>query len=250
LWPADLAAEYLHTRWLHILPAYVVAMAPFSLAMVLLFDVITSQHAAVLGPACALLTATTVWRWAGLIFVQRRIQADLRGADLLPLRGRVLPILLLRLASNFALCWGSFLVVPAYYGLFISGFAVPMMLERGASAWTQLAHTLSWTSRSSRRLGRVLAGLAVLGFLAALSLAAVLIFVVHVAVPGVLGLDTTDLALTLGSWPGLLCAGYALFLLADVFWTVISVMLYYDLQSRRLGSDLRLRLNALLEEAA
>lgn len=86
----------------------------------------------------------------------------------------------------------------------------------------------------------------------ALLLAVVAVFALHwflmeTVLPSLLGLNVEDLWLTLRGKAWVLCVAYFLFLAFDYFWTVASVMVFYDLQSRQLGSDLRLRLRLLSE---
>ena len=74
--------------------------------------------------------------------------------------------------------------------------------------------------------------------------------IVHTVLPSLLGVDTADLVITLGSWSWRLQVIYALFLLLDAYWAVACVFLYYDSQSRRMATDLRVRLSRLTEAAA
>ena len=66
--------------------------------------------------------------------------------------------------------------------------------------------------------------------------------------PNLLGIDTADLNVTLDSWAWRLGILYFVFLLLDLFWTVASVLIYYDSQSRRTATDLRTRLAAVTRE--
>ena len=65
--------------------------------------------------------------------------------------------------------------------------------------------------------------------------------------PSLLGLDAQDLRLTMQGPAWSLSVGYFLFVAFDLLWTVASVFVFYDLRSRRLGADLRLRVQALRE---
>ena len=248
--PLDVALEYLRGNIWRLLPPYLTAMAPFSGAVLLAIDVVTSEHRANVAGACALLTLTTCWRWGWLAVVQRRVQADLRREPPRPLLPRLATILLLRLYANFALLWGSLIVVPAFYALFISGFATPMVLERPAGMWSQTRQMLRWIHGAAGRLGKACIALAVLWALLAASAFALQLFAVHSVLPSLLGQRTADLAVTVASSSWTMCVFYFLFVLFDLYWTVASVVIFYDLQSRRLGTDLRSRLLELEGAAA
>ena len=151
LTPMDAAAEYLHARTSRVLPLYLVAMTPFSLVMLIIIDVISSQNRSGLNEACLLLTLAPIWRWIGLAWIQRRVQADLRGEPPLALRQRWLSYLLTRLFANFLLLWGGFLILPAFYGLYLSGFAAPALLESDRPSYRQVRDGLTWIHQAIGR---------------------------------------------------------------------------------------------------
>jgi hypothetical protein len=194
-----------------------------------------------------LLTVATVWRWAWLGVVQRRVGADLRGDPPLPLRRRLMPILLARLVSNVAMTWGGILIVPMFYGFFVSGFATPLLLESEEPALPRLLRLLGWLHGWAGRLIHVSVALSVAMILAVVGVIVVQLLLVWVMLGSLLALDTSNLQLTMGSVAWVMCVSYFLFVLFDVYWTVASVILFYDLQSQRLGTDLRLRLRTLRE---
>ncbi|MAE63486.1 MAG: hypothetical protein CMJ18_04370 [Phycisphaeraceae bacterium] len=243
--PMDAAFDYLLRRGWRVLPLYVVAMAPFSAVMLLVIDSISSEHRSALPASCALLTAATLWRWAWLVAVQRRAQEDVRGEPPLPLRRRLLTILVVRLFSNSAMTWGGILLVPAFFGFFLGGMAAPMALEHDRRAWPLIRSTLGWIGAAAGRLGRVSLILGVLILLMTIGVAVLQALMVGTLLSSLLGLDVEDLKLTMGGSSWTLCVLYLLYLLYDLYWTVLSVMLYYDLQARRLGTDLRARIRAL-----
>lgn len=247
LHPLDAAAEYLRERGPRVVPLYVVAMAPFSAAMLYVIDVVTSQFRSALPFACLLLSLATLWRWGWLAAAQRRVQEDLRGDPPLPLWGRLAKIVLAKLALSVVVLWGSLMVLPAFYGFFVSGVAVPVLLESAGPATRQLTRALSWVHDGAGRLSRVALALSLAVLLTALATLVLQLFLVHTVLPSLLGLEVADLRLTVWSAAWLLCLGYFLFVAFDLYWAVASVMVYYDLQSRRLGSDLRLRLRLLRE---
>jgi hypothetical protein len=242
LLPMDLAAEYLRGRIWHVLPPFLLAVGPLSAAVLVAIDVSATQHRAAVAEAGVFLTVATIWRWVWLAVVQRRVQADLRGRPPAKLRRRIVPILLVRLFAFFAVVWGWFLIVPAFYGLLLGGLAAPMMLERQGPAWNQTRDALVWVHKSAGRLLKVTSALLVLALLTVVSVVALQLLLVNMILPSILGVDTADLALTVQSVSWVLCVLYFLFVVFDLYWTVLSVMLYYDLQSRRLGTDLRSRL--------
>ena len=74
------------------------------------------------------------------------------------MRRRVFYIILLRLISNCAIVWGMFLLVPSFFGFFISGFAAPLLLEDEGRIVPLTIKGIKWVNNSSRRLIRLLAG--------------------------------------------------------------------------------------------
>ncbi|MFP4055248.1 MAG: hypothetical protein ACLF0G_00085 [Candidatus Brocadiia bacterium] len=245
--PLDAATEYLRERGWRVLPAYIVAMAPCSAVVLLLIDVVTGEQRSALPFACLLLTLAVLWRWGWLGAAQRRVQADLRGEPPLRLRRRLVAVLVARLAAAVVALWGAVLVVPAFFGFYISAIAAPILLERPGPAARQLRRALAWVSHASKRLMKTALVLVALSLVALLAVEVLQAAVVGLVLPGLLGLDTAALALTVRSWPWQMCLLYFLFVGFDLYWTVASVMVFYDLQARRLGTDLRLRLGLLRE---
>ena len=245
LFPLDLAQEYTRTHLARVLPAYLVAMAPFSAAMWYTIDVVTSQHRSALPSACVLLVAATLWRWAWLAVVQRRVQEDVRGEPPLPVRRRLGAILLARLYGAAAIFWGSFIVIPALYGFFVSAFVTPVLLEGDGPVFPELKRAAGMVHRATGRLARMTGALSLLALFAFLNVWVLQILMLTTLLPALLGLDVADLTLTMSSMGWFLFLLYGLFLCFDLYWTVASVMVFYHLQARRLGSDLRSRLQTL-----
>ncbi len=243
--PMDAAIEYLRQRTWRVLPPYLIGMAFYSVGILIAIDVVTSHNRPAIGDVSLLLGIATLWRWGWLGVVQRRVQADLRGDPPLPLRQRLLPLLAVRLLAHGAMVWGGLLIVPAYYGLLLSGLATPMTLEHKGNVWSQVKTVLFWVHKASGRLIKVVWTLSVIVLLVVVSAFAIQILMINVALPRLLGFDSADLALTLGSWSWFLCMCYFLFLIFDLYWHVLAVILFYALESRRLGTDLRARLRVL-----
>jgi hypothetical protein len=241
--PLDAALEYLRARVGRVLPTYVLAMAPHAVVTVLLIDAVVGGQRSPIAALCLWLTAATVWRWAWLARLQYDVQRDLREATQARFWARLPAVLLVRLCANVAITWGSIAFgVPAFVGLFIGGFAAPLLLENAQPVLPRLRACASWTFHAGRRLMRVtliMSIVTLIGIVAAFASQAVL---VNTILPSLLGLDTADLNVTMDSWAWRLRVLYALFLALDAYWTVACVFLYYDSQSRRTATDLRVRL--------
>jgi hypothetical protein len=246
--PLDAAVEYIRLRFDRILPVYVLAMAPHAVVTVLLIDAIIAERRSVVAQYCGYLVLVTVWRWVWLARLQYGVDEDLQERRRTPFWSRIMPILLIRLWSNFALTWGSLLAgVPAFYGLFAGSFAAPLMLNNSESVFPQLQLALSWIQHSGRRLLRVVLAMFAIAILLIVAAFVSQAILSDTILPSLLGVDTAELGVTLNSWAWRLRVIYFLFLLLDVFWTVSSVILFYDSQSRRLATDLRARLLNIAE---
>lgn len=249
LWALDAAVHYLRRFGHRVLPVYLVAMAPHSLTVLWLIDAIAAQDRSSLPLGCGLLALATLWRWGWLSLIQWRVQRDCRGEPPLPLRRRLAAILLLRLSAALAITWGMLVIVPFYYGFFAAGFLAPLLLEQPGSAVSRVIAGLPQLLNARKRLEKVFGALAAAGLAALLTTLVWHLFVLGTLLTSILGFETADVALTLRGTSWVLSVGYFLWVVFDVYWTVASVILFYDLQARRLGSDLRVRLRTLREAA-
>lgn len=243
--PLDVALEYLRRRPERVVGLYVLAVAPMTLAMLWVIDVVTAQQRSALPLVCVALTAATVWRWAFQALMQARVQADLRLEQAKVTLWRLGSILVIRAMANALLTWGALFFIPALFGLWLAGFATPMVLDRQGSAAVKLRETWQWMQHSLGRLARITSALSLL-----LVLAVVGVFTLHglllgTVLPSFLGVDVSELALTMSGPGWWIAVGYFIFLGFDLFWTVASVMVFYSLRSSRLGTDLRVRLQEL-----
>ena len=189
-----------------------------------------------------------MWRWVWLARIQYDVQQELRDEGGLKFWSKLPWVLWVRVVAHVAFTWGGLIVFPAFYGLFLGGFAGPLMFESTGSVFRRLKECLSWVHHAGKRLFRVT--LVMTLFMIVLPLAAFVgqMILGQTVLPSVLGIDTVDLNLTINSAAWRLRVGYFLFLLIDAYWTVACVFLYYDSQSRRLASDLRVRLMDVVEE--
>lgn len=243
--PLDVALEYLRRRLDRVLGLYVIAAAPMTLVMLRVIDAVTAEHRRGIGPACLLLSIATVWRWVWQAAIQRRVQQELRGEPPRPLRPHLLSIIWLRLVSNLLVTWGGLLVLPSIYGLILSGFAAPVVLERGDGPVKALATAMGWVHRNIKRTTRITAVLSVLSLLGLLGIVGLHVMLLGTVLPSLLGIDTATVRLTVSGLAWWMSVGWFAFLVFDLYWTVASVMIFYDLQSTRLGTDLARRLASL-----
>ncbi len=249
--PLDAALEYCRVRADRVLPMYILAMTPHAIVTILLIDAVIAGHRSSVVTYCIWLTGAMVWRWVWLARLQYNVQHELRDLRNMQFWAKVPAILYLRLLSNVAITWGSLLVgVPAFYGLFVGGFAAPLLLESRTSAATRLKECISWINFTAKRLFRVSMVMTVITIIGIIAVFVSQAALVGTVLPSLLGVDTADLNITLGSWAWRLRVFYFLFLLIDVYWAVACVFLYYDSQSRRMAADLRVRLANVTEVSA
>lgn len=244
----DVALVYLRRELGRLAPLYLIAVLPLAAVMLMAIDAISTQRRSLAVVLAAALTLATVWRWIFLAVIQRRVQADLRGQHPLPVRRRLGAIVLGRLIANTAMTWGSVLIVPGLWGFFASAFVSPAVLEGEGSVRKRLAQAI--TLGSSNRLMRILVALTIGFLLLLLSVIALNIMLVNDVLGSAMGIDTADLTITFQSLSWSITVMMLMFLLFDFYWTVASVFVFYDQQSRPLGTDLRLRLAAFREASA
>ena len=178
------------------------------------------------------------------------MQADLSGNRTTGLWRKMPPILILRLFSNVAITWGSFLILPGFVGLFIGSFAAPLLLESDEPAGVRLGKAISWITHACKRLLRVMLAMSLLALVLTIAIFVTQYFLVERLLPALLGFESTNLSLTLRSSAWQLGMCYFVFLALDLFWTVLAVVLYDDSRSQRMATDLRVRLAAISGGAA
>lgn len=247
--PLDGALELMRTRLSTLLPIYVLAVVPLAAGGWLAIDAVTARDRAALVLVSAVLTLALPWRWAWLAVLQRRVQAELRGQPPLPVSHRLPAILIARLVAAFMLTWGIPLMVLPFWGIFFGGFAAPALLERDRRAMSELVQTLRWIGGAVGRLMRIALTLSIAGLVGLLAGVVLQVFLIQTILPSLLGIDTTGLLLTMQSTAWWMGFAFLFFLVFDFYWSIAAVTVFYDIQSRRLGSDLRWRL-ARLREAA
>jgi len=174
---------------------------------------------------CGALTLATLWRWAWLARLQRYVQASLRGRPPRRLRGRLVPIVLTRLSAAVALTWGSFLILPAYWGFFLAGFAGPALLDEEGTAGQAIRRSLRWITMGVGPLMRAAVILSLLMVVLTINVVVAQRMLVNMVLPALTGLPPTEAALTMSGIGWGLVLGFGLFCIFDVYWHV-------DLQQR------------------
>lgn len=243
--PFDGAVALLRRQWDWLLPWYVLAMGPWVAAAWLIFDAVAAQDRAALLIPSALLVLATVWRWLGLATIQQRVLAEMRGGEVQPMQRRWLPMLVLRMWGCFLFTWGGCLIVLPLWGMFISAFAAPALLEDDKRWQRSSEQMFSLINRSLPMLGRASAVLGLLWMWLAVAAFGSQFLLAYVLLPSLLGVDTTGWQLTMRSWTWVFSTLLLVSLAIDLYWTVASVLLLDHLRTRRTGSDLTLRLKAM-----
>lgn len=245
--PIDAALEYIREGWRSVLPLYVLAMGPFSAAMLFTIGVAASRNRSALPAGCLLLTLAVLWKWGFVAVLQRGVQEHLKGEPPLELRGRLFKILLLKLVSGCAMLWASVIVIPALFAFFVSGFATPMLLEEDGPVVPPAVKSIKWINKSIRRLLNTLAVFFALFLIATISIFALQMFLTGPVLAGILGIDSVDLELTLAGRAWIMSVFYFLYAGFDLVWEIAAVFVFYDLRAGRLGTDLSAALKALEE---
>ncbi|MDH5637876.1 MAG: hypothetical protein OEZ04_05245 [Nitrospinota bacterium] len=250
--PLDDTVEYIRANSAQVVPLYIVGVAPMTVAIFMLLDTVSTGRYSALPEGCMLLTGATVWKWAWGSAVQARVQEALSGRPGAPLLGRLTYIITLKLVASMAMLWGSFLILPAIYGFFLSGMAAPILLdggrfalEGGRSALEGARWATRWVGDSMSRALKIISAISMLFLVVYLGVTLLQLLVTHTIMPSFLGMDPTELSLTIWGWSWQMAILYMLFLIFDLYWMVASVLLYHDIQSRRAGVDLGQRLTSL-----
>lgn len=246
LFASDWALDYLRRQLPLVLPLYVVAMTPFSAALLLVFDAITSRDRRALFPRCVLLAVTCLWRWAVLARLQQRVLTSLRGPTAARFRRRVAGIVFVRLVAAVVLGWGLiFLAIPSFFALFVGGCIAPLAMDDPDYMWPLTRRLITYVSAGSSALLRMVLSFMLVALVVVIALESAQRLAVDIVLPGFLAINTAGVAFTLGSAAWQLCLFYFFFLLFDLWWTVACVMVVENLRARRTGSDMRLRLHQL-----
>ncbi|MDH5478432.1 MAG: hypothetical protein OEY50_08875 [Nitrospinota bacterium] len=259
--PLDEAVEYIRNHGAAVFPLYVAAVAPMTIAVYMLLDAASTGMYSALPEGCLLLTVATVWKWAWASAIQGRIQSALSGKPMAPLLGRLSYIICLKLAASVAMLWGSLIIkfaasvallwgpfiiiIPAIYGFFLSGMAVPLLLDGSLSPLAAAIWTVKWVGDSISRVVKITTAIGLLFLVAYVGVSLLQLLATQMIMPSLLGIDTSELSLILSGATWQMAVVFMLFLAFDFFWTVAAALLYHDIQSGRAGVDLGLRLTAL-----
>lgn len=241
----DIALDYVRQNLLSLGPWYVLAILPMSAVVLLTIDVIMTQRRVLVPVICVALIAATLWRWVIQAIIQRRIQIELSGEEVASVWRCLGSIIVGRLVANAALTWGSFLLFPGLWGFFASGFVTPAALSPSSTVTLGLKRAMGMNT--SGRLIRVSFALTFATMLVVLGIVVMQVLVVYLILPSLMGINSSAILLTMQSFAWTMAVAYCLYLLFDFYWTVASVFVFYDQQSRRLGVDLKLRLSMLEE---
>ena len=261
--PLDRAVEYIRLRPARLIPIYILSVLPQSMVVLFAVDAVASQHRSILGFLALLLLGTTIWRWIGMSILQFKIQSDLRGEKGIGWWRRLPTILAVRFLAAAGMTWGLMIVAVKWQsvfflalwgipyvvtlvgGLLLSGMITPLLCESTASTSSLLGSLYRDIVKSYRRIWLILlAMLLAIGWMLLLVIG-MQYLVLSTIVSNLLGIDPSDVLMTTQGTAWYLAIAYLIQVGFDLFWGVVSVMLFYDLQSRRLGSDLRYRLQTL-----
>ncbi|MDH5638737.1 MAG: hypothetical protein OEZ04_09615 [Nitrospinota bacterium] len=243
--PLDTALEYIRGKWYETLPLYIVGAAPMSAAVYLLLDILSVQRFSALGEVCFFLALATLWKWVFACFVQRRVHEDITGKPGPGLSKRISGMLYIKLAASMAMMWGGLLVLPGLYGLIATGLAAPALLDRKDSPLEVLEWVIDWVGKSMWQAAKIASALSVGYLMTYFSLLVLQGFFGQMVLPSFFGFDPAESWLTFTSFTWQMTMAYVVFLVMDYFWLVASVMLHFDIQSKKTGADLWHRLREL-----
>lgn len=244
--PLNTAAEYLKYDGFTVLPYYTAAMLPFSIVMYFIIDSLSAKDVTTLAALSALLVAATFWRWLWLALLQRHIQTFIRGNQPpYSIKNKFKDIMLTKILCSFCWSWGSFVIIPFHFGFFLTAICVPALLENDKRLLKANRETLGLINKSFGKLIKVSSALLLLASITTISIFIFQSLIVHTALPSWLGIEIADLSITSSNIVWILTVFYFIFLIWDFFWTIVSVMLFYDMQARASGRDLLIKIERL-----
>ena len=264
----DRAIDYVRLRGGRVLPTYIWGTLPQSAVMYFAIDALAHEDRSMIPWVSLLLVPATIWRWVGTLAMQHRIQTDLRGESPPRWIAALATVLSIRMLSAVALGWGIWIsavswrfpfasifwapihVITSYYGILWAGLVGPLFFESTEKDQKLVATLFQWVHGNRQRMTGLVAYVSLLSGWAIVIVIILHLLLTNLLVAQFLGLDASDLKLTFLSTSWILTVSFGLFLIFDFFWQIAAVFLYYDLQSRRLGGDMRLRLRRLRGSSA
>lgn len=243
----DASAAYLRHRGQAVIGWYLVAIGPLLLAAWWWIGSVASGDRLSLGPASVAITLAMLWRWAWLVKVHQQVMRDVGMIDRKLNTGLVVQIVLFRLIAHVGMGWGALLILPGVWSFYLSAFITPVMLMTDKPAASALRYTLGLITQHLRLLVRHGCMLTLLALLTLLAMGVSQAFLTSTVLPSLLGVDASDLAITLSSSVWWMFMGLMVMLAFDLYWSVGSVLLLQQLEARQTGADLRARLGALAE---
>ncbi len=245
--PLDAAVEYIRLRLGWIFPLYVLAAGPLILlGMAAISTIVT--HDATATPFFALLALPAlVWRWCWLTVIQARVQEELSAKRPSGVLKRLPFVLVIRLAIAPLVLWGTgLLIFPALMAMAAGTMATPLLLDAPNTGWKQIKKLFRHSIASGRAMK--LAGLLALIFIALGSgIYGVLELLGQFILPSLMGVSDPRISLIINSSAMALGFDFFTLLALDLLWCVTGVILYNELEARRTGADLRVRLQSQME---
>ena len=245
--PLDSAADYIRRSALWLVPAYVLAAGPLIAVAVPAISAIMERDAMAAQFYAVIMVPALIWRWAGLALIQSRVFGELSGKQPAFIWKRMGPILALRMVLAPLAIWGMFLMVaPSLAAMSAATLTAPLLLDGPDAGFRQVAKLFRYSVARGRAIW--LAGFLLAAFLILSAMIfGVLQLLQSFVFPALLGISDARISMVVNSGAMNLGLDLLVFLLLDLLWCIAGVILYLELDASRTGTDLRIRLQALLE---
>ncbi len=246
--PLDLTLAYLRRAGVDAGLLYLPAAAPVLAAGVWWIGVVTAGDRPALATASLALTAAWALRWALLTPLYARVMRD-AGLPVRITPRALLTVVAGRTIAHPLTVWGGPLVRPGAWAWGFSSMVTPCVLTAQGPANTGVRQAGRLLGQHTRRLLRQSTYAGLLAVVGALGFTATLLILVTQLLPALTGHDFTTIKLAMRGPAWWLNTALLAVLTFDFVWVIASVFLAAELEARRTGRDLSLRLERLKARA-
>lgn len=242
--PFDRAFDDLRRHGRVLVGPYVLGMLPFTLAACWMLHLMVWNRADALWAAAVVLALAVPWRWLGIAVMQRRLMR-LHGRAIPPVRQRWRALWGWNLVAALVACAGLVFPLITLWGMALGALWGVALLVSPDPAPAVVRDVAGRLLRQPWTTGRIMFVWVGGGLLAWINGFALTLFVLHLVLPSLLGVDAPVATRALGGSTMVLGGLYAAFAGVDFLARIMAVHWHAQLHHVRDGGDLALRVAAL-----